>query len=327
VSRAYLRLVESSPALAASASWFRRRFVEPDRPLVAVEVRAGSVGVVRARREKAGLTLVAATSVDVPGDVLQLSMAQDNLMDPARFRTALRGALERAGILGGARIALVLPDVLARVTVLPASDVTTRKKSEVEDLLRFKLKKTLPFEVREARLAHVGTGSRSDDRIVVAAAFAPMLSAYEDACVSLGLQPGLVELAGLVLARTAFGDQAGDRLLVNWDSGYLSLLIVRDGWPILVRSLPGEVAETLAGVTREVNNTVLYHRDRLGAEGLIEAAVRCTVAAPGELHEALRPIVGAPLRTVDPWAFLGGASVPEVAQALAGAASCVGGRA
>jgi hypothetical protein len=34
-----------------------------------------------------------------------------------------------------------------------------------------------------------------------------------------------------------------------------------------------------------------------------------------------------PVRAVDPWAALGGASTPEVAQSLAAAAAVVGGRA
>lgn len=321
------RLARGRSALAGSLSWFRRTFVQPETPLVAVEVHGTSVGVVRARRERGRLALAAATMVELGPETLQISMTQPNVLDPARFQTALRGALERAGILSGARIALVLPDVLARVTVLSAADVAVRKRNELDEVLRFKLRKTVPFEIREARLAHTATGSRADDRMVVAAALSPVLASYEDACVAAGLEPGVVELAGLVLARSAFGTETGDRLLVNWDEGYLSLFILRDGWPLLARTLPGEVADSLAGVVREVNNTVMYHRDRLGGAGLVQVAVRSSVVPAAEMQAALEPVAEVPVRVVDPWAALGGASTPEVAQSLAAAAAVVGGRA
>ena len=80
---------------------------------MAVEVRAASVGVVRAVREGGRLTLAAAASVELPAGALQISMTQPNVVDGSRFRAALRGALERAGVLGGARAALVLPDPVA----------------------------------------------------------------------------------------------------------------------------------------------------------------------------------------------------------------------
>ena len=244
------RLARSRSAVAGSLAWLRRTFVQPETPLVAVEVHGSSVGVVRARKDGGRLTLAAATTVDLGSDTLQLSMTQPNVLDAQRLQLALRGALERAGILGGARVALVLPDALARVTVLSAADVAVRRRKELDEVLRFKLRKAVPFEIREARLAHTATGSRAEDRMVVAAAFSPVVAAYEDACVAVGLEPGIVELAGLVLARSAFGADPGDRLLVNWDEGYLSVLILRDGWPLLARTLPGEVAESLPGVVR-----------------------------------------------------------------------------
>jgi hypothetical protein len=321
------RSTRGRDVLAGSLAWLRRTFVQPETPLVAVEVHGSSVGLVRVRKDRGRLALAAATLVDVGPDALQLSMTQPNVLDPERFRQALGGALERAGILGGARVALVLPDVLARVTVLPASDLIVRKRKELDEVLRFKLRKAVPFEIREARLAYTATGSRAEDRTVVAAAFAPVVAAYEDACQAVGLEPGVVELAGLVLARGAFGADAGDRLLVNWDEGYLSVLVIRDGWPLLVRTLPGEVGDSLAGVVREVNNTVLYHRDRLAGGGLVEVALRSGVIDAAEMRAALLPVVGVPVRVVDPWAALGGSSTPEVSQALAGAAACVGGRA
>ena len=202
-------------------AWVRRQFVAPDRPTVAIEVRASSVGVLRVRRDKRRLVVGAAAAMELPPGTLSLSLTQPNIVDGERFRQAVHGALERAGILGGAKVALVLPDTAARVALVPAVEVPTRKAAELDELLRFRLRKSIPFEVREARLAYATAGDRPADTIVAATAFGPVVEQYEEACRSLGLEPGLVEIAGLALARAAFSpSSSGDGLLVNWDDGY-----------------------------------------------------------------------------------------------------------
>ena len=106
------------------------------------------------------------------------------------------------------------------MALVPVVEVPTRKASEVDELLRFRLRKSIPFEVREARLAYATAGDSAADTIVVATAFGPVVAQYEEVCRSLGLEPGLVEMAGLALARAAFPAPAsGDGLLVNWDDG------------------------------------------------------------------------------------------------------------
>jgi hypothetical protein len=306
------------------AASLRRRFAEPERPTVAIEVRAGAVGVVRVRRDKGRLAVAAATAMDLPPDTLSLSLTQPNVTDAARFAQALRGALERAGVLGGARVGLVLPDPIARVVLVPAVEVVAQKNTGVDDVLRFRLRKALPFEVRDARLAHAAPGSRPDDAIVVAAAAGPVVAGYEEACRSLGLAPGLVEVAGMALARVAFPEGTrGDGLLVNWDEGYLTLVLARDAWPILVRTLSGAAVATTADVLREVSSTLLYYRERLGGEGISRALVRSTVRAPEAAIDALAPALRLEPAPLDAWAALGGAP-PQAAQSLAGAAAVLG---
>ncbi len=281
------------------------------------------MGVVRTRRDGRAVVLAAASAVELDPEVLLPSLTQPNVADPERFRMACRGALERAGILGGAPIALVLPDPVARIAIIPAAELAGRP-SEMDEMVRFRLRKSLPFDVREARVGHVRS-PRASDPVIVVAALGSVLDAYEGACRSLGLDPGLVELSGLALCRSAFGpDSKGDRLLVNWDEGYATLILVREGWPVLARTLTGPMVSSPAEVAREAAQTLVYARERLGSPGLEQVVVRAAGLLGADAAAVLEAPLGLVPEMVDPWRALGTADAGPAAQALAGAAACLG---
>jgi hypothetical protein len=82
--------------LRSGHAWLHRRLFEPDYPLVALEVRPHSLGVVRLFREGKRLLLGAAASLDLPAGTLNLSMTQPNIRDAAAFGKALATVVERA---------------------------------------------------------------------------------------------------------------------------------------------------------------------------------------------------------------------------------------
>jgi hypothetical protein len=224
-------------------------------------------------------------------------------------------------------VALVLPDPVARVALVPAAEVRG-SQSQADELIRFRLRKAVPFDVREARVATIPGGARSGDHVMVGAIYQPVLEGYESACRALGLHPGLVELSGLALLTATFaGRPIADRLLVNWDEGYVSLVLARGEWPILVRTLTAEAASSPDDVAREAANTVLYYRDRLGGEGLAEAVVRSAALPPSEAVALLEKPLELVPEVVDPWAWLGGGAPVASSQAIAGAAASLARRA
>jgi len=306
--------------------WVRRHLTEPQLPLTVVEVRSRALGVVRLAREGRRLSLAAAASLDLPAGALRVSMTESNLADPAAFTQVLRSLLEKAGALSAGRIGLVLPDPVARVALVPAAEVTGKSRAATEELIRFRLRKSVPFDIREARVAFVSPGTRSADPVLVAAIFKPVLEAYEEACRAAGVHAGLVELSGLALLAAAFGAlPPADRLLVNWDEDYLTLMLARGDWPLVVRTLPGAAAADPRDVAREVAHTVLYYRERLGGEHLAQAVVRCTVLPPAEAVAALEPSLGFPAETLDVWEPLRAAGLEDEGQSLAAAAACLAG--
>jgi hypothetical protein len=311
-----------APAADRGQRWIRRHLTEPQHPLTVVEVRARALGVVRVSREGRRLALAAAASLELPEGALRLSMTESNLADPAAFTQVLRSALEKAGALAAGRIGLVLPDPVARLALLPATEVTGKSRAASEELVRFRLRKSVPFDIREARLAFASPGTRSEDPVLVAAIFKPVLEAYEGACRAAGVHAGLVELSGLALLNAAFGAlPPADRLLINWDDGYVTLLLARGEWPIVVRTLTGAPAAEPREVAREVAHTVMYYRERLAGTHLERAVIRCTVFPPSEAAALLQPSLGLVPEVLEPWEPLRAAGLRDAGQSLAAAAA------
>ena len=296
-----------------AGAWLARTFLRAPVPLLAVEVRPRAVSVVRLARDSGRLSLAAAASAELPAGVLEVSLTKPNVLEPAAFQAALRGVLERAGALAGGALSLVLPDPAVRVALIPAAGL--RRGREADEVVRFHLHKALPFDVRSARLAWRVLGEQA----LVAVAPDEIVSGYEDALEALGFRPGVVEAAGLALADAAFA--AGDRdvLLVNWDEGYVSFILLRGGAPLLIRTLPGESGPD--AVARHAVGTLQFYRDRLAGGDLAAVVVR-SAARPGEQAAALLGrALGCEPRLVAPWAVLGVAESGDAAQAVAGAAA------
>jgi hypothetical protein len=306
-------------ALRRGGDWLRQQLLEPDWPTVAVEVRPRGLSVVRLVRDGGRLRLGAAASLDLPEGVLDVSLTRANVLNGAALRKALESACERAGALVGGPIALVLPDPAVRLSLVPAADLKARRRAEMEQMIRFRLSKAIPFDVQESQVAWAGPVA---GQVLVAAVFRPVLEGYEAACRDLGFEPGLVEPSSLALVSAlARGETYGDRLLVNWDLGYVSLVLTRAGWPILIRTLAGDLGTE--AVLREAANTVLYYRERLEGQGLLGASVRSALLPPEEAAALLREPLGFLPDVVDPWAALGGGDRSLGAQAMAGALSCL----
>ena len=303
--------------LRRAGRWVVRTLVEPALPLVAVEVRPRALAAVRLARDGGRLSLGAAATVELPPGTLDVSLARPNLADPEAFRAALRAVLERVGALSGGDVSVVLPDPSVRLALVPASGLRGRR-SEAEETIRFRLHKALPFDVRAARLAWSPVRG---EQALVAVALEDVVRGYEEALESLGFHPGLVEPASLaLLAGTEAGPTGGDRLLVNWDEGYVSFVLTRAGQPLLLRTLPGTGGRD--DVARHATSTQQFHRDRLGGGALDDVVVR-SAAVPGDEAVALlgRALEAAP-RLLQPWAALGVAEQGSSAQAVAGAAAC-----
>ena len=99
--------------------------------------------------------------------------------------------------------ALVLPDRSARITLMDF-DQFPRKADEQTALIRFRLKRTVPFDVDSAILRYqVKQLAGNKVELTIAAIAAETLAPFEAAFRSAGFHPGFITIAGLSAANLA----------------------------------------------------------------------------------------------------------------------------
>ena len=206
------------------------------RPRVACEIMPQ--GVVAARSVDAATPLAAVAKVALAEGAVAPSLKPGNIVDRVAVTAAIRGALEQIGERANARdanLTLVIPDSAVRVLLLDFEALPSRE-SEALPLVKFRLKKLLPFDADEAMVTYqVMSTSKGVVRVLAVAIPRDVLSEYETAAREAGFEPGCVLPS--TLACLAAVDDAAPALLVNANSLGVTAAIVRGGVLLLHRSV------------------------------------------------------------------------------------------
>jgi hypothetical protein len=151
--------------------------------------------------ERQGVRLRAFRQLALPPDSYQNGMLGGPLRDPGALRE-LVGALIEA-LPGGVREAsLVVPDAWLRVTYSESSDLP-RGGAALDEVLRWKLRRLVPFRVDELRIgaAEVSAlpGQEEPRRLLMGFAIEQLLAQIEDAFAAHGVRLGHIGNVSLSL--------------------------------------------------------------------------------------------------------------------------------
>lgn len=191
-----------------------------DRPRLACEITAERVVAGRARGS--GGSLDAYTSRSLAPGAVTPSLTHLNVAASDALRQALRDVLEP--VAGGQRdVTLIVPDSAVRVTLLDF-DALPDKAQEADAVVRFRLKKSLPFDPENAAISYDALRSNGTVRVVAAVVLRSVRDEYEAAVRDAGFHPGVV----LPSMLAALGPVAGAEptLVVKVDPASTSLAIV-----------------------------------------------------------------------------------------------------
>ena len=284
-------MMRRSRATSSSGSRLRSGWLSSPPPTVAVEIASDRVAAVSLSGHGAGRVVSAHAVEPVAAGVVEPALNAANLHDEAALAGAVRRVLER---MGGKvrRAALVLPDTVARVSLVRFEKIPTRLQ-DLDQLIRWQMRKAAPFRIEDAQVswvpgAPVAGGGRE---YIVTMARRDVVESYERMLGDCGVHAGLVDLAtlNLINAALASGTPAdGDWLMVHVAADYATLAVVRGGSLVFFRNRAGVSG---ADLTDLVHQTAMYHEDRLGGGGFQRVVLAGAAARGVEQAERLRRTV------------------------------------
>ncbi len=193
-------------------------------PLLACEIAPHYVAA--ARWKHAGKDLEGFAIEPLPAGTIQPSAVETNLTNANVVREAVGKVVGRLGA-GAEEVALFVPDPVIRVFILHF-DSFPRSTEEAIPLLRWKLKKSVPFEAEETLVSHMRQAARDDGvDIVTSLARLRIIREYELLAEGAGLAPAVV--LSSTLAALPLVDDSQPTLLARVVGSALTTAIVRDG--------------------------------------------------------------------------------------------------
>jgi type IV pilus assembly protein PilM len=260
------------------------------RPRIACEVSSDRVLAGRLA-EKGGVLEACAARELAPGSVVP-DLTELNLRQPEAVRKAINDAI--GGIAGRARdVIAVVPDAAVRVVLLDF-DTLPQNAQEADSVVRFRLKKSLPFDVDKAKVSYHTQTALGGLRLVAAVALNSVIEDYESAFRDAGFNAGVV----LPSMLAALGAAEADRptLVLKVDARTTSLAILDTGQLLLFRTLENTRGVTITGeqLAEEVYPSVVFFQDTYHTN--IERIYVAGLPESGGASPALRAQTGADVR-------------------------------
>jgi type IV pilus assembly protein PilM len=212
-------------------------------------------------------------------------------------------------------VVAILPDASVRISLLEF-DTLPEKKADADGVIRFRLKKALPFDVEKSVVSYDVVRSATKVHVVAAVVLSSVLEEYEKVFRELGYSPGVV----IPSALAALGNvEPGDPVMViKSDAATTTVAIVGEGQLLLFRTLenPSSSAPRAEQLAEDVHSSMVFFEDtynmrvsRILVGGSLEAA---------QVGPALETQTGVQVQDLVATRHLGAAKPNFPASALAG---------
>lgn len=276
-----------------------RQVFKSPRPLWACEFTSRHVivaGVDSSHKKIAGRAVE-----PLPLDAVSSSLNGKNLVDSETVRDITKDAIRRAGVRGY-EMSVVIPDDSSRIALVTAENLAG-KADDREAFLRWKLKKTVPFDADTAQIAYQVLGpheGRDEKGVDVMVALSPrsIVQEYEELLEKLDIHAGYVVPSTIALMNLhPEGGAEGrpeDVLLVKVSPDSIATTVYQKRRPRFYR----RVAEM--PLYDAVYPTMMYYQDKLGGTSLSSAIV---CGYDRDLHsdmEELEDRLNVPVRGMEP---------------------------
>ncbi len=264
-------------------------------PLVACEIASDYVAAARWTRTGMGLDGFAVEPLP-PGAIFP-NAVESNLTDAAEVRAAVGRVFSRLRVKNE-DVALLLPDSVIRIFVLHF-DVFPRDSEEAIPILRWRLKKSVPFEAEETVISYMRQNPKDEGvDIVTGLARLRIVREYESLMESVGMSPGVV--MGSTLAAVPLLPDERPALLARLAGTTLTTAIVREGMLCGFRctTLPDDARRvTPQALLDEIYPLAAYYQDSW-SEGIAYVRLAGLADRVAEFREPLRLELKCPVESL-----------------------------
>src|SRR5579863_1624021 len=260
-----------------TSAFMTTKYNPGSKPSLACEIT--STSVIAGRVADKGGVVEACASRELAVGSLVPDLVENNLRERGAVLDAIRDTLGRVG--GRSRdIIAVLPDAAVRVVLLDFETLPA-KSEDAENVVRFRLKKSLPFDVDKARVSYHAQTSGNGIRVIAAVALLSVIEDYESTFREAGYNPGVV----LPSMLAALGAASTDRptMVVKVDDRTVSLTILDKQQLLLFRTIENPYGAGITGeqLAEEIYPSVVFFQDtyQLNLEQIFVAGLGENAAA------------------------------------------------
>lgn len=287
---------------------FLTKLLAPRLPVTAIGLESKSAAVVHLeRRRREGFALKRAATVALPDGLLTPGFDEVNISDPKELAHALKEAVVGAGLMRQRKWSVTLPEAATRTAILHLESAPG-SRSELEEILRWKTERGFGATLEELRVSRekLPPDAQGRARYLAVGVRELVLAEYESVFELLGWRAGLILPRHVGEARwlTQAG-QGRDALLVTSHTEGFTVVLVRDGRPLVVRSVMCDPEDR----DDELYRLLLFYRDRIasgvdGTEDEARTIERLLVLGEGfdkqHVSELIRETLGDELRPLGP---------------------------
>lgn len=244
-----------------------QQLIKPRWPRAAVGLTSEMASVVSLDRRRESLIIKRAGQVALPASLVRPSFDESNITDVHELADVLGELVMSAGLSKRRRWSVALPEAATRTTILTMESAPA-SRAEMEEMLRWKTERNFgasPDELRVSR-QRLRSDAQGRTRYLATAVRLSVLTEYEATFDALGWHAGLILPRHMGEAWWLMNEAKGmttgaDSLLVSAHSEGFTAVLLRDGQPLLVRSITCDVEDR----ADELYRFLLFYRDRVQA--------------------------------------------------------------
>lgn len=177
----------------------------------------------------------------LPEGLVIPSFARENVSDPSALKELINKTIP-SGKKNGT-ISLTIPDAALKISFLDFDELP-RKREEVERLILWRIKKSIPFAPELAKVDYlINQNEDGGVDVIAAVASRKVVREYEKLLIDIGLKPKIVDVSLMNLLNFFTDQLAGNFMFLTVNHRSISIAVVAKGQVKLFRYKEIEVKE------------------------------------------------------------------------------------